>query len=63
MAPTLGAGALADIGFTMSVFIAGEAFPNLMNYVAAKSLSFLPHLWLKGWEQVFGGEKGRNECR
>jgi NhaA family Na+:H+ antiporter len=36
-----GAGALAGIGFTMSLFIAGEAFPNPKNYAAAKIAIFL----------------------
>jgi Na+/H+ antiporter NhaA len=36
-----GAGALAGIGFTMSLFIAGEAFPDLADYAAAKVAIFL----------------------
>ena len=32
----MGAGALAGIGFTMSLFIAGQAFPNAANFAAAK---------------------------
>ncbi|HJU04773.1 MAG TPA: Na+/H+ antiporter NhaA [Nitrospiraceae bacterium] len=36
-----GAGALAGIGFTMSLFIAGEAFPNPTEYAAAKIAIFL----------------------
>ncbi|MGZ8851343.1 MAG: Na+/H+ antiporter NhaA [Thermoanaerobaculia bacterium] len=35
-----GAGALAGIGFTMSLFIAGEAFPNPSDYAAAKIAVF-----------------------
>ena len=31
-----GAGALAGIGFTMSLFIAGQAFPTAGDYAAAK---------------------------
>ena len=31
-----GAGALAGIGFTMSLFIAGEAFPDETEFAAAK---------------------------
>jgi NhaA family Na+:H+ antiporter len=36
-----GAGALAGIGFTMSLFIAGAAFPNQADYAAAKIAIFL----------------------
>ncbi|MGH7231224.1 MAG: Na+/H+ antiporter NhaA, partial [Nitrospiraceae bacterium] len=36
-----GAGALAGIGFTMSLFIAGQAFPDPMDYAAAKIAIFL----------------------
>ena len=36
-----GAGALGGIGFTMSLFIAGEAFPDLADYSAAKIAIFL----------------------
>jgi NhaA family Na+:H+ antiporter len=32
----LGAGALAGIGFTMSLFIAGQAFPVADDFAAAK---------------------------
>lgn len=39
-----GAGALAGIGFTMSLFIAGEAFPNPADYAAAKIAIFLASL-------------------
>ena len=35
-----GAGALAGIGFTMSLFIAGEAFPNPADFAAAKIAIF-----------------------
>lgn len=35
-----GAGALAGIGFTMSLFIAGEAFPGASDYAAAKIAVF-----------------------
>ena len=37
----LGAGALAGIGFTMSLFIAGQAFPNEADFVAAKAAVFI----------------------
>jgi NhaA family Na+:H+ antiporter len=36
-----GAGALAGIGFTMSLFIAGEAFPEPADFAAAKIAIFL----------------------
>jgi NhaA family Na+:H+ antiporter len=39
-----GAGALAGIGFTMSLFIAGEAFPDQGDYAAAKIAIFLASL-------------------
>ena len=36
-----GAGALAGIGFTMSLFIAGRSFPDPQDFVAAKAAIFL----------------------
>jgi NhaA family Na+:H+ antiporter len=39
-----GAGALAGIGFTMSLFIAGQAFPDAGEYAAAKIAIFLASL-------------------
>jgi NhaA family Na+:H+ antiporter len=39
-----GAGALGGIGFTMSLFIAGVAFPNQADYAAAKISIFLASL-------------------
>ncbi len=36
--------ALAGIGFTMSLFIAGEAFPNPADFAAAKIAIFIPSL-------------------
>ena len=39
-----GAGALAGIGFTMSLFIAGEAFPNAADFAAAKIAIFTASL-------------------
>jgi NhaA family Na+:H+ antiporter len=39
-----GAGALAGIGFTMSLFIAGEAFPNPADFSAAKIAIFVASL-------------------
>ena len=35
-----GAGALAGIGFTMSLFIAGQAFPTAADFAAAKIAVF-----------------------
>ena len=40
----LGAGALAGIGFTMSLFIAGEAFPDASDFAAAKIAIFTASL-------------------
>ena len=37
----VGAGSLGGIGFTMSLFIAGEAFPDLADYAAAKIAIFI----------------------
>ncbi len=39
-----GAGALGGIGFTMSLFIAGQAFPNEADFTAAKVAIFLASL-------------------
>jgi NhaA family Na+:H+ antiporter len=39
-----GAGALGGIGFTMSLFIAGEAFPDQADYAAAKIAIFFASL-------------------
>ena len=39
-----GAGALAGIGFTMSLFIAGQAFPNVADFAAAKVAIYLASL-------------------
>jgi NhaA family Na+:H+ antiporter len=39
-----GAGALAGIGFTMSLFIAGQAFPNPADFAAAKVAIYLASL-------------------
>jgi NhaA family Na+:H+ antiporter len=39
-----GAGILAGIGFTMSLFIAGEAFPNPADFAAAKIAIFIASL-------------------
>jgi len=40
----VGAGALGGIGFTMSLFIAGMAFPNPADYAAAKIAVFIASL-------------------
>jgi NhaA family Na+:H+ antiporter len=39
-----GAGAIAGIGFTMSLFIAGQAFPAAEDFAAAKIAIFLASL-------------------
>ena len=43
-----GAGALGGIGFTMSLFIAGAAFPDLADYAAAKIAIFAAPLIAAG---------------
>jgi len=43
-----GAGALGGIGFTMSLFIAGVAFPDRADYLAAKIAIFLTSLTAGG---------------
>jgi NhaA family Na+:H+ antiporter len=40
----VGAGALGGIGFTMSLFIAGQAFPDSKDYAAAKIAIFIASL-------------------
>jgi NhaA family Na+:H+ antiporter len=40
----LGAGALGGIGFTMSLFIAGQAFPEATDFAAAKRAVFMASL-------------------
>ena len=39
-----GAGALAGIGFTMSLFIAGQSFPEASDFAAAKIAVFAASL-------------------
>ena len=41
----VGAGALGGIGFTMSLFIAGEAFPDPADYAAAKIAIFIASIF------------------
>jgi NhaA family Na+:H+ antiporter len=43
-----GAGALGGIGFTMSLFIAGQAFPHTADYAAAKIAIFIASLIAAG---------------
>jgi len=43
-----GAGALGGIGFTMSLFVAGVAFPDSGDYAAAKIAIFLASLTAGG---------------
>jgi len=40
----VGAGTLGGIGFTMSLFIAGQAFPDPADYTAAKIAIFIASL-------------------
>src|SRR5205823_9961167 len=57
-----GAGVLAGIGFTMSLFIAGEAFPNPADFAAARIGIFIASLiagslgvlilWPRGGEEA-----------
>lgn len=44
----IGAGALGGIGFTMSLFIAGQAFPDAADYGAAKIAIFIASLIAAG---------------
>ena len=44
----IGAGALGGIGFTMSLFIAGAAFPSAAVYAAAKIAIFIASLIAAG---------------
>ncbi|HEX6961967.1 MAG TPA: Na+/H+ antiporter NhaA [Lacipirellula sp.] len=48
-----GAGALGGIGFTMSLFIAGVAFPDRADYAAAKIAIFLASLIAGGLGALF----------
>jgi NhaA family Na+:H+ antiporter len=43
-----GAGALAGIGFTMSLFIASEAFPKPSDFAAAKIAVFVASIVAAG---------------
>jgi NhaA family Na+:H+ antiporter len=59
-----GAGALGGIGFTMSLFIAGVAFPDSANYAAAKIAIFLASLTAGGlgvlilWRRPAANDEG-----
>lgn len=44
MASVMGRRALGGIGFTMSIFISGVAFPDPQDYAAAKIAIFLASL-------------------
>lgn len=49
----VGAGALAGIGFTMSLYIAGKAFPDASDFAAAKVgifYCFLSRRW--SWDRA-----------
>jgi NhaA family Na+:H+ antiporter len=62
----IGAGALAGIGFTMSLYIAHKAFPDESNFAAAKVGIFLASLIAGGlgtallWRAA-GSEPGKND--
>jgi NhaA family Na+:H+ antiporter len=58
-----GAGALAGIGFTMSLFIAGQAFPRELDFAAAKIAVFAASILsaLIGVALLWGGGKARGE--
>jgi NhaA family Na+:H+ antiporter len=43
-----GAGALAGIGFTMSLFIAAQSFPDAADFAAAKLAVFIASLLAAG---------------
>jgi Na+:H+ antiporter, NhaA family len=54
-----GAGAIAGIGFTMSLFIAGQAFPGATDYSAAKIAVFAASILsaLVGTALLWGGQR------
>jgi NhaA family Na+:H+ antiporter len=56
-----GAGALAGIGFTMSLFIAGQAFPVASDFAAAKIAVFSASVLsaVIGVAVLWNAEKGR----
>jgi NhaA family Na+:H+ antiporter len=61
-----GAGALAGIGFTMSLFIAGQAFPSATDFAAAKVAVFAASLVSAaiGMSVLWrAGSEGRDEAR
>ena len=55
-----GAGALAGIGFTMSLFIAGQALPNAPDFAAAKIAVFVASILaaLIGVAILWGAKSG-----
>jgi NhaA family Na+:H+ antiporter len=57
----IGAGALGGIGFTMSLFIAGQAFPNAEDYAAAKIAIFIASLIAAGVGTVILYPRRREE--
>jgi len=64
-----GAGALGGIGFTMSLFIAGVAFPDPADYAAAKIAIFLASLIAGGlgvlilWPKAEANDERGNNSR
>jgi Na+:H+ antiporter, NhaA family len=57
----IGAGTLGGIGFTMSLFIAGQAFPNAGDYAAAKIAIFIASLIAAGVGTVILYPRRREE--
>jgi NhaA family Na+:H+ antiporter len=57
-----GAGALAGIGFTMSLFIAGQAFPHELDFAAAKIAVFAASIVsaLIGVALLWGAQRPRS---
>lgn len=52
-------GAIAGIGFTMSLFIAGQAFPGATDFAAAKIAVFAASMFsaLVGTALLWGGQR------
>lgn len=61
MAPGHASGAIAGIGFTMSLFIAGQAFPGATDFAAAKIAVFATSM-LSGarWDRTSRGGQRQN---
>jgi NhaA family Na+:H+ antiporter len=57
----LGAGALAGIGFTMSLFIAAQSLPDAADFAAAKLAVFLASLIAAGLGSALLWKPGAGE--